>query len=106
MAHCPDYEEFCAVVARLERAEREIHFLKSQLMAQQWLSRAQARRALGISESTLFRLTQRGALTFRYEGSKLLYCVQGIRAYLNRQKIEPSVVDGRVLSALTDAHTA
>jgi hypothetical protein len=99
MVQVVDYQEFKATEERLRVAEAQLTFLTGLLLSQRWLTRAQTMLALNVSESTLHRLTRSGKLTHRYEGSRPLYCMDGLRAYLSKQRIEGTAIDQRLITA-------
>lgn len=96
----PEMGQFLALVERVDLIQSENDFLKSLLLGERWLSRKQAMNAIGCSEKTLKRLTDKKVLTSRYEGTKPFYCAFGIRTYLTGRQIEANTVQKRILSAL------
>ncbi|MBO0947561.1 hypothetical protein [Fibrella forsythiae] len=100
MAHVVEYEEFEKVMKRIEALETDNQFFKALLLGQKWLSRKQTYTALGVSAMTLDRLRQANAITYRYEGTKPLYCIDSVRDYMKNRKIEGKAIDQRLISAL------
>lgn len=100
MADVIDRAEFLPFVARLEALERENRFLRSLLMRESWLTRAQTMKALNCSETTLHRLTKLGRLAWRKEGKYVSYELESVRAYLTAHNVESWAVDERVITAL------
>ena len=95
----PSYDEFQALIIRVEQTEGNNEFLRSLLLAERWLTRKQTMAAIGCSEKTLKRLTDAKRLTFRYEGIKPFYDVFSIRAYLTAQSVDSAAIDRRILTA-------
>lgn len=94
----PSYEEFTASLKRIEELERMVKFL---LVSQpNWLDLNQTAQALKVSKMTIWRLTKRGKLHPRYEGSKPLYEVEEIRAYIQSTRVSAEAADTRLLSAI------
>ncbi|GAB4017084.1 helix-turn-helix domain-containing protein [Spirosoma koreense] len=98
MLKVPSYEEFEALLKRIDALEREVRYLMG--IGGQWLDRKQAMKALNCSSATLHRLMRSGKLAHRYEGSKPLFEADGIRAYIQSTRVSTDSTDNRVLSAI------
>ncbi|GAB4007096.1 hypothetical protein GCM10028808_10310 [Spirosoma migulaei] len=99
MVQVAEYEEFKAIVRRVEALEEENGFLKSLLLGERWLNRKQAMAALGCKDNKLRKLTLTNALTHRYDGKNPYYDAFSIRDYLLDQKIDSKEVEKRIISA-------
>lgn len=99
MIQAVDYEEFRALLIRVEQLERDNAELRSKQIVQEWLSRAQAMELLSVSEATLWRMTKSNLLPFRYQGKRPFYEVAGIKKYLSGQKINPQLIEKRLSEA-------
>lgn len=92
-------EVFRALEERVNKVEADNAFLRSLLTGERWISREQAMKALNCKDSKLRRLTLANAIEHHYEGSKPYYDVFSIRNYLTGQKLDPTEVENRILSA-------
>ena len=92
-------QEFKPVLERLDRLERENEFLRSLLADLRWLNVAQVARALNCSDSTVYRLIKANRIEHRFEGTRPLCSLTGVRNYLAAQKIIPEEADRRVIAA-------
>lgn len=93
----PSQDEFDALKAEVLRLQRQVGLLIEQQPS--WLSVQQATVALNCSRTTLHRLTARGTLTPRYEGSKPLYHAGAIRDYIISTCVSDEYAERRVINA-------
>jgi len=102
MPNVVDYEEFSALIKRVERVEIDNDFLKSFICSIKWMSRTEAMELLGVSSSTLHRMTKRGKLDYLKEGENIRYSVQSIFDYLLAKKIDPQDAKGAIFRSLNN----
>ncbi|GAB3552928.1 helix-turn-helix domain-containing protein [Spirosoma fluminis] len=95
----PTKEEFNQLKEQLCACQRDLKLVMGLLTGQQWISREQAMTALDVSKTTLWKLTKLNQIAHRHEGRKILYEVFSVRSYLEKQKIDPTAVDQRLLRA-------
>jgi len=94
------YEEFNALLERVERVEMENGFLKALMESVHWMSRQQAMQALGVSSSKLWTMTKRGDLVYLKEGQTIRYSVMSVHDYLLRKKVDPMDIQSTIVQSL------
>ncbi|GAB4021384.1 helix-turn-helix domain-containing protein [Spirosoma koreense] len=98
MLKVPSYEEFEALLKRIDALEREVRYLRQNEVARMTID--QTIKALQVSKMTLHRLVKEGKLVPQYEGKRPMFDIAQLREYIQSKRVSPEAADKRVLSAL------
>ncbi len=99
MPQVADLERVEKLEEQLEQFGRRLSFVERLIAGTKHLNRNQTLKALNVSSATLNRLRVAHVLVPIYEGSKPLYDVASVRAYLATKKIVDWNAEERILQA-------
>lgn len=97
MLQVPSYEEFEVLKQQVADLQRTVQQLLGQELA--YFTVDQTAEALKCSVSTVHRLRKEGKLTPHYRGSKPLYAVNQVRAYIESRHVSTEAANERILIA-------
>ncbi|RYC70826.1 hypothetical protein [Spirosoma sordidisoli] len=101
MTYVPSYEEFNKLREEFQVLRQENEFLRKLFLSQRTVTRSQARLMLGVSETTLWRLTQKQTIEVVSDGGKEKITLESVRVYLTAQKkLSTQDANGRIIEVL------